>query len=970
LRAGLFPGAALRLPQANFRGPFGAVESSFMSDRRLALKLFPHVLIRVGGGSFDRFETLNTSKVVQFANDIHVREERIRQLKNKICDALHELISSINDAKVQNALLNLKRDLFNERNIVAQRIDAIAAHLPTAIHDELRNYLRVKNEIQRLWNEGETVFANEVAAARERLRSLAADDNLRKGLLLSSRSLLRRIESYRTKDSQELRKTDFQTERSLIKYLSRIYAKTSPFSTFTTLAMGRPTAPAKEKSAASLLAPTAWETPDVTSHIRLNNELYAYLKGLLMKSPDVSRWLLVRPNPTLKRDGSHYVFLINSHNIESFQRLPAQPALDLFLELARAKREGIRYQELVQTIIDNEYVDASVAEIEAYINQLIEYGFLEFNIGVSGIDPDWDLKLGAKLGPMAEPLPMIRELLATLEQVRRLSRQYEKATVEDRHRILEAAYSQFKAICLKLHAAAGLPEEERSAAPEPKRSRTEQDDAAAERKDNVFKHHTTTYFYFKPELMFYEDARVSMAPELDEKTLFDLVSVLDQLLQEMRAFERHLDERDQMFYYFVEKYGKTASVDVITFYEDYYREFKKPDQESNPNPMMIPRMMERHERNKAWLNRLAKTIKEQMTERAEEIRLSYEQIKRTDQARLANGDRSENGCSYGAFIQLFSERNESGEEKWMAVLKASFPGHGKMISRFLHVFDESITEDLRQWNQPRHGEDLFVEDCDASFFNANIHPPLMPWEIRTPNGQNSLPEEKQIPVTELQVRVDEKNDRLQLIHQPSQKPIHVFDLGFQGHRGRSPLFHLLANFTPAEYLFCQPVINVINHCYRQRAEQKEDHTERRPRIWTVPRTVYENRIILQRKTWFVPHERLPYRTSSESRWSYFCRLNEWRREQELPEEVFVYVTTPQEMEMLKPEALDRIGRDDYKPQYISFKNPFLVNLFEKLIARVPSVLRIEEMLPSSQQLLTLGQRRYVTEFVIQWYTKS
>lgn len=244
----------------------------------------------------------------------------------------------------------------------------------------------------------------------------------------------------------------------------------------------------------------------------------------------------------------------------------------------------------------------------------------------------------------------------------------------------------------------------------------------------------------------------------------------------------------------------------------------------------------------------------------------------------------------------------------------------------------------------------------------------MPWEVRTPNGQNRLSEEKQIPATELQVRVDEKNHRLQLIHKTSQKPVYMFDLGFQGHRGRSPLFHLLANFTPAEYLFCQPVINVINHCYRPPAEEIEDDS--RPRPWTVPRTVYDGRIILQRKTWFVPKERLPYRRPAESRWSYFCRLNEWRLEHELPDEVFVYVTTPQEMDRLKPEALDRVSRDDYKPQYISFKNPFLVNLFEKLIARVPSVLKIEEMLPNSQQLLRLGRRRYVTEFVIQWYTTS
>ncbi len=68
-----------------------------------------------------------------------------------------------------------------------------------------------------------------------------------------------------------------------------------------------------------------------------------------------------------------------------------------------------------------------------------------------------------------------------------------------------------------------------------------------------------------------------------------------------------------------------------------------------------------------------------------------------------------------------------------------------------------------------------------------------------------------------------------------------------------------------------------------------------------------------------------------------------------------------------PETMKKLGRDDYKPQYISFKNPFLVSLFEKLVSKTPKEMRIEEMLPDPSHLNTIHNQRHITEFVIQWY---
>jgi hypothetical protein len=258
----------------------------------------------------------------------------------------------------------------------------------------------------------------------------------------------------------------------------------------------------------------------------------------------------------------------------------------------------------------------------------------------------------------------------------------------------------------------------------------------------------------------------------------------------------------------------------------------------------------------------------------------------------------------------------------------------------------------------------------------------MPFEIWMPSGHNSLSAENQIPITELQVCINEKNsapldlgaesrttktvrdNKLQIIHKSSQKRVYIFDLGFQGLMGRSQLFQLLEKFTLAEYLSWYPLLNVINKDLQSEENKKT--------ILVRPRVVYENQLILQRKAWFVPKEILPLKKSQESDWAYFERINEWRLENGMPDEVFIFVTQHGETENIKPEVIKKLGlgRDDYKPQYVSFKNPFLVSLFGRLITKVPNRLRIEEMLPNSEQLLKIENNRHVTEFVVQWYEKK
>jgi hypothetical protein len=471
----------------------------------------------------------------------------------------------------------------------------------------------------------------------------------------------------------------------------------------------------------------------------------------------------------------------------------------------------------------------------------------------------------------------------------------------------------------------------------------------------------------------------------------------------MTRFEGQSDERQKMLYYFINKYGEKASVPLLTFYEDFYRDYKKPEslkQEAEkkgkkagekekdsgqngqklPELPLIPEIQAKQERNKKWMEKFQTVLANSLpkVDPAETVKLYLQHLEQTDEAIAEKMPVHERDCSYGCFMQFFIGKNDTGQEQLMGALNASFPGFGKMVSRFLHIFAEEVTADMRTWNQSLLNEQrIFLEDSDASFFNANLHPPLMPYEIHMPNGQNSLPPEKQVPITDLQVKVDEACSRLQLLHVPTQKRVFVFDLGFQGHMGRSQLFQLLEKFTLAEYLFCAPMLNALNSIYNPKVSSQvpgvtqEGAPVREVRI--LPRIIYEDRIILQRKTWYVPAESLPLRKAAETDWAWFMRVNEWRRALGIPGEVFIFVVDRIHTQASRPQAPGKKpapSRDDYKPQYICFHNPFLMDLLGKAMTRVPDTLKIVEMLPNSQQLLTLGNHRHIMEFVIQWYTRE
>ncbi|MEM1324290.1 MAG: lantibiotic dehydratase, partial [Bacteroidota bacterium] len=160
--------------------------------------------------------------------------DQIKILKTEINAMLGRAIQQEPSYVLKSRLSGFRADLFNGRKWRIERLKGVLKdrHPLFGPLEELRQKeeaaLLVRAELERFYEE-------KLVLHRQHFLQLffAQDEQLLKGLLLSSHSFYQRVVSYRQKPLATFRKKEKQTERSLLQYLSRMASKTTPFSTFT-----------------------------------------------------------------------------------------------------------------------------------------------------------------------------------------------------------------------------------------------------------------------------------------------------------------------------------------------------------------------------------------------------------------------------------------------------------------------------------------------------------------------------------------------------------------------------------------------------------------------------------------------------------------------------------------------------------------------------------------------------------------
>ncbi|MCG8463213.1 MAG: lantibiotic dehydratase family protein, partial [Holophagales bacterium] len=447
-------------------------------------------------------------------------------------EALFAAVGGEEDRLLRRALLSLKRDVHNRRALRRGDLEKVGSAGLGELADALGQYQELRVSAGAARGEALRRYEDELPEIRRRFRESVGDADFGKALLLSSPTLFDGLGRYRRASLETPDSKLRQIERSLMRYLSRMVMKASPFSRFCALLPGE-----LEPGAEGVLEGSPRSK---RGHLRLDKSLFNRLLPILLGSPGIRRHLSVELNPTLRLEGGRHggeerwCFLSSRGSREVFQRLGNHPVVALVV----ARLEGAErptWQELVDGLLHHPELDAEAEEAGAYVDRLLEIGLLRFRLGIPEQEVNWDEPLAELLGPIDDPVAA--RIVRFLGDLRRSVGVYGDAPVEERPSRLEASIRVVAELLAELR-----PDEPAFANPP-----------------------------------FYEDAAGEARLELDLGPIEDCLLEYVELTSRM-AFPR--SEQASMRHFFDTFYGEPEaggerSVSLLRFYEDYHREHFK-----------------------------------------------------------------------------------------------------------------------------------------------------------------------------------------------------------------------------------------------------------------------------------------------------------------------------------------------------------------------------------------------------------
>ncbi len=972
--------------------------------------IFPHFVTRVSGLPTGYVEALRATASDELVDRLHEVEATLHQNRDALSEALHEAVAAANEKKQRTRLIKLRRDCYNLRPIDVAELNDLLPRLPNSAAQALKEYAQRQEVLCALRIQFERQYKEDTGASRRRFKELLADEDFLKGLLLSSRTLFKQRRRYLEADEDNLKRKEERIECGLLRYFTRAAMKATPFGAFCAVLPGRFVAGEEDDEWTSCSGLQFNGHPGrKQSYVRLNKGLFGALVAHLKERPAVRRALPVALNPTLRAENDALSFLAEVEGREVFQRADRNSALDLIVNLCR--KEATPLGEMIGALVGHADLDASESEAEQYLHRLIETGLLRCQTGIPEQEIHWIRPLCDLLEPVLDE--RAKEIRIMLTDVQEAVQEFEAAESVEKRAVHLAG---IEALIRESFEAWEI------------------------------------NFPRLVELPIYEDATAASYATRPHDTCID--RTLKDLEEYVRLTSRLAwprDEQATMRYFFDTYYGsQDGYVPLLQFYEDYYREHFKVHLEKQQNARK--RAKQEHQKVKAkevedqsietqnvgeeeynlgnpfhleYISRLheaRKNVRALIVERwltapdAGQITIQLDELAEA----LEDVPDGEDTCnSVSAFIQFVHGRTGAGE----IILPGGkyHTGFGKFFSRFLYLFPEEVEEAVCNANEGLTTKDL-AEICGDANFNANFHPPLLPFEISYPTGELG-DAGAHMSSLDLEIGPAYGNvNRLRLRHRQTGTEVIPVDLGFLNPRMRPPLYQLLARCSPPSNLSLPlPDIPRLPNTDEAGADERtvnedantDSEKEESPRITYRPQIVLNGSLILARKQWLVPDGLFPTRSPGETGSDYFLRVGQWRRKHDLPREVYARIrphyerppeTSPSEegpkrtppdanpketsplplgegqgegksSEQAKPETAaqkanrrnrTRMSRDYRKPQYIDFSSPLLVNLFGRMTTNLKQFsVMLEERYPEASALPKVGDDTFATETILQ-----
>lgn len=904
------------------------------------MKVTPYALVRHGAEPFELLGNMNNSVTLPaLCEEICVLQESIAEVSTQLPDALAKAIPRDMDDATRRLLIGLRRDIFNGRPVKPQTAEKIrnTAVLTSEETGELEKFIQLQQQLSARHAAYKTQYEEERRSIFKQIhQNSTASENIKRGIAFTSHDLFNKY--FRAG------KPDFNDNKlhlSMLKYLSRTVVKTSPFSSFTHIATVHLKDQATEE-AAMIKTPLDKAKPQLT----INARIVKCIIQLLLKYPPFYTQQQLMLNSTLAIKDLQYTFLLNTNNSESIQRIAQSEDINCIIEKLKLERE-IKFEQLAHFI--TEVFDSEKQEAEKYIHELIRVGLLEYILEI-------DITNRYCLEQLIKTVsrPTIDPHLSTLHSLL-LNLQSKASEIEDTHsdKIVPAMTQLHRAMLewyISLHAVCGLPEDERKWMVENMLEAGNQRFYELQKPydKEAFGHSSRAIFNIVRENIFYEDVASAYQVNLSMPRIEALCQKFKRLYHV--AVSISSENTTQQFHqlYFKNEGNESGTYPFLDFYEkiqlkiNSYNELKED---------YGTKLFHHFKRN--YISYL-KTLPEE-----EIVNIPLEKMEaflngRTNEINQAyNGKRT--ACN-SMFLQFSFEHNNIKH----AVVNDTrfFLGAGKIFSRFLYLLDDSVYEHIYNENDVAQGNNLYVENSDFSYFNANMHDPLMPSQLEL-SGLFRAPRSKvrSVKLSDLEVKACTATKTLELIDRVTQKKVYFYDLSFQSTSGRSGVFKLLQKFTGASF---QPSIAVLSIIINELRSEKTDKTKV---VQAYPRIMIDDEIVIQRKFWIVDTQSLQQEIKNNNDHESYLQVQQFLKKWNLPEAVFVSVNN-HTMTSAEKQSLLRTG--EYKPFYVHFSNPALVNIFISYVKKYKQI-NFKEVYPDSANMLqNEAQESIVSEFAIQW----
>jgi lantibiotic biosynthesis protein len=919
-----------------------------------AFRVTSGVLLRFAGLPFEALDELKTTALGARLAAVEEAEEQVRSAVTLTSDALYAFIGSQAKPALRNLLLEFRRDLFNGRAVSEPRWLRVLDAVPPDLAEALHGVRVLRDEASRRHDAFSASYEESVASCRSNLHRRVADENFAAGLLLSAESLVAAIP--RLLASTRERSREGQVERGLLRYLTRAGAKTTPFSRFCVIVEGE-LVDTTEDSETTVFDVGGALRP-MRSQVRLNKGLFGALAAHLRSYAETRPHLPVELNPTLERRDDELCFLASVRGREVFQRLEVNDALNVVIEVIRSRNRP-SMTDLSDALCAEQDLETTPEEAEKYLSGLIFVGLLRLSCGVPEQEPDWDIALRTVLtAPCLAAIPQVQELANFLVDLRSQANAYEHAPVGERRDLLSSMRRHIdefmKTLPVRVHWRVDAPILE---------------DATAACRVRI-----------RPGV------RLRRATELLE----DYARVMSPL-----AWPRA--EQLNMYHYFSMSHPEDAQVPALRFFEQYYREhFKehlekqhKPRGEGQPqydgfNPFGLPTV----ERLRSTQQAVSRFLVDQWRAAPNDPEIGID----FDGLREVVAPASEFSHPVGS-VSLFTQywlEPERRREGFVVPNGALHTGYGKYFSRFLYLLDPAFIANVQAQNSG-FADVMLAEICGDADFNANLHPPLVPWELSYPTSESGHGE-RSLNVSDLVVtRSGQAPGTLELRHKESGVRVEPVDLGFMNPTMRPALFQFLSRFNGflgfslqlPERLPAVPDGGPVPSA----ADSPALASEPSPPVMIRPRLIINDAIVIARRRWTIAKTHLPVRAPNQSDSQFFREIQRWRRQYDLPSQVYMRIlvssrqaratpaqsppadapaqTEKQNPAPVKPAA-DRRPRDFRKPQFIDFESPLLAKLFEYAPGDLTEYsVVLEECLPSSSSAVPWNHERYLSECVLQ-----